>query len=146
MRILVDADACPVKKIIVNIAKKLSIEVIMFFDTAHIYEDGYSKILLIDKGRDSVDLALINSLHSNDIVVTQDYGVATLSLAKQAYPLNQNGLIFTKENIDVFLMQRHLSAKNRRVGKHSKGPKKRTPENDFAFEKSLKQLIQAIST
>ena len=93
MRILVDADACPVKKEILEIAKEKNIEVSMFFDNAHVYEDGYSTVYILDKGADSVDYFLINKTVAGDIIVTQDYGVATMALSKKAYPINQNGLI-----------------------------------------------------
>ena len=143
MRILVDADACPVKEIIIKIAKKHSLEVIMFFDRSHIYEDGYSTVLLFDKGRDSVDFALLNRLKSNDIVISQDYGVATLALSKNAYVLNQNGLIYNDDNINTLLYKRYISAKQRKNGKHLKGPKKRTKDLDLSFEQSLIKIIES---
>lgn len=144
MKILVDADACPVKATIISVAKQYSLEVIMFIDTSHIYCDDYSKVITVDKGRDSVDIALANKINKNDIVVTQDYGVATMALAKNALSLNQNGLIFDKDNIDKLLFERYLSQKVRRSGKSTKGSnqKKRTKENDIAFEKSLLYLCQ----
>ena len=80
MKILVDADACPVKEIIVRQAKKRRIPVVMLLDTSHILNDGYSKVITVDKGRDSVDIRLANLLEAGDIVVTQDFGVAALAL------------------------------------------------------------------
>lgn len=144
MKILVDADACPVKDIIVSIAKKFSLQVIMFIDTSHIYSDDYSKVITVDKGRDSVDFALANQICKNDIVVTQDYGVATMALLKNAYCINQNGFIYTKENIDKLLFERYLSQKVRRSGGRTSGPKKRTQENNISFENSLISLYQKI--
>lgn len=140
MRILVDADACPVKEIIVKIAKQYEIEVHMFFDNSHIYKDGYSHVYILDKGADSVDYALINKSQKGDIIVTQDYGVATMALSKNAYPINQNGLIYSDDNIMSLLTQR---AANQKLRKHKKmkGPKKRTKEMDIEFEKSLQILI-----
>ena len=82
MKILVDADACPVKEIIVRQAKKRGIPVVMLLDTSHILNDGYSKVITVDKGRDSVDIRLANLLEAGDIVVTQDFGVAALALGK----------------------------------------------------------------
>lgn len=139
MKILVDADACPVKDIIVKIAKKYGLKVIMFIDTSHIYCDNYSEVVTVDKGKDSVDFALANKISRNDIVVTQDYGVATMALSKQALAINQNGLIYNSDNIDKLLFERYLSQKMRRSGSSSRGSnqKKRTKENDIAFEKSL---------
>lgn len=144
MRILVDADACPVKKIILDIAKYNNLEVIMFIDNTHILNDDYAKIITVDKGPDSVDLALINYANLGDIVITQDYGVAAMALCKNAYPLNQNGLIFTNKNIDMLLFQRHDSKKIMRSGGRLKNIKKRTKENNIEFEFALKKLIQEL--
>jgi len=76
MNILVDADACPVKEIIVRLAKKQKVPVIMLTDTSHLLDDGYSKVITVDKGRDSADIRLVNLAGSGDIVVAQDFGVA----------------------------------------------------------------------
>lgn len=140
MRILVDADACPVKKEILDIAKKEKMEVHMFFDNAHEYEDGYSTVYILDKGADSVDYALINKSLKGDIIVTQDYGVATMALSKKAFPINQNGLIYNDDNIMSLLTNRAMNQKIRRH-KNMKGPKKRTKQNNIDFYNSLEKLI-----
>ncbi len=140
MRILVDADACPVKKIIVEIAKKNDIKVVMFFDNAHVYEDGYSKVYIIDKGADSVDYFLINRALPNDIVVTGDYGLASMALAKKTFPISPRGLIYTEDNILGLLSQRAFSQKIRKH-KNLKGPKKRVSNDDEKFRKSLNKII-----
>lgn len=142
MRILVDADACPVKKEILKLAKKHKIEVLMFLDNAHVYEDGYSTVYILDKGADSVDYFLINKMQLDDIVITQDYGVASMALAKQGVPINQNGLIFTNDNILSLLNQRAYNQKIRRH-KNMRGPKKRTKENNIKFEESLQYVINS---
>jgi uncharacterized protein len=142
MKILVDADACPVKNIIIRMAKENNIPVIMFIDTSHILNDGYSSVITVDKGRDSVDFALINKTQKGDVVVTQDFGVATMALSKNAYAINQNGLIYSKENIDRLLFERHLSQKVRRSGGKTSNPRKRTKEDDEKFEKAFKILLK----
>lgn len=140
MKILVDADACPVKDIIIKIAKKYSIPVIMLIDTSHILNDGYSEVITVDKGADSVDFALINRAQRGDIIVTQDYGVAAMGLSKNAYPINQNGLVYTKDNIDKLLFERHLSKKIRQAGGRHGKIRKRSSEDDERFEASFERL------
>ncbi len=143
MRILVDADACPVKSEILRVAKEHSIETHMFFDNSHSYEDGYSTVYILDKGADSVDYFLINKVQEGDIIVTQDYGVASMGLSKKAFVLNQNGLIYTDDNILTLLSRRAL---NQKIRKHSrvKGPKKRTKQDNAKFENSLRKIINNI--
>ena len=141
MRILVDADACPVKDIIVENAKKRNIPVIMVIDTSHEFSDGYSRVITVDKGQDSVDFVLMNLLTQHDIVVTQDFGLAALVLGKGAKAINQNGLLYTNENIDKLLFERFLGQKVRRAGGKTPNPKKRTQEDNRNFEQALLSLL-----
>lgn len=145
-RILVDADACPVKDIIIKIAKELKLEVVMFIDTSHILEDSYAKVVTVSQGKDAVDLALINNAQKGDIVVTQDYGVASMALGKEAYPINQDGLIYDNKNIDRLLMERYLSQKIRRAGGRTPNHKKRNKEVNLKFEKIFRKLCMDILT
>lgn len=144
MKILVDADACPVKNIILRIAKARKIQVIMLIDTSHQLNDGYSEIITVDKAKDSVDFALIARAKSGDVVVTQDFGVAAMALAIGAHALNQNGLIFNNDNMDSLLYQRHVSQKIRRAGGRTAGFSKRSKENDEKFETELLKLLESI--
>lgn len=141
MRILVDADACPVRNQIVRIAKLYEIPVIFYCDIAHLIEDDYATTIIVDQGKDSADLKLANALVRGDIVVTQDYGLATMALAKGAKVLNASGGEYTNENIDRLLFERHISKKARNAGIRTKGPSKRTPLEDEKFELLLKQFV-----
>ena len=105
MKILVDADACPVKEIIEKVAKQKNIEVVMYIDSSHILSSDYSKIVTISKGRDAVDLALINDSEKGDVIVTQDYGVASLALGRSAYAIGNSGLIYDNNNIDKLMFE-----------------------------------------
>jgi uncharacterized protein YaiI (UPF0178 family) len=141
IQILVDADACPVKEIIVRLAKARDIPVTMLSDTAHKINDGYSKIITVDKQADSVDFALMGLLSRDDIAVTQDYGLAAMILGKGARVVNQNGMIYTNDNIDRLLMERHIGAKVRRGGGRTKGPAKRTKEDNEHFEAVFAKML-----
>ena len=144
MRILVDADACPVKQIIVEEAKKRNIPVTMIIDTSHELNDGYSEVITVDKARDSVDIKLINILTKEDIVVTQDYGVAAMALGKGAKAINQNGLVYTESNIDELLFSRFIGQKLRRAGKSTNTAKKRTKEDDENFRTKFVMLLENV--
>ena len=144
MKIIVDADACPVKGIIEVVAKELQIPVIMIIDTSHILTSDYSEIVTVSKALDAVDFAVINRAVKGDLIVTQDYGVAAMALGKGAYAIHQSGKWYTNENIETMLMARHLTKKAVRSNKknHIKGPKKRTKEDDIHFEVSFRKLCQ----
>lgn len=142
MRILIDGDACPVIDLTLKIAKVYEIEVIIFCDTAHFIERDGIQVVMVSKGSDAVDFKIMNGIMGQDILVTQDYGLAAMALAKKAQPIHQNGFIYTESNIDQLLFRRHLGKEARRRGGRIKGPSKRTKEQDEAFEKSLKLLIE----
>lgn len=144
MRIIVDADACPVKEIIVRLARKFELPVLMVADTSHEINDGYSEVMTISQGRDAVDIALINASRKGDVVVTQDYGVASMALGKGAYAIHQNGFVFDDSNMDKLLFERHLGQKIRRSGGKTKGPRKRTKEDDNNFEAAIHSLLLRI--
>lgn len=142
MKILVDADACPVKHIIEKVAKNFAIPVIMFIDTSHILESDYSEIVQVSKAPDAVDIALINRSEPGDIVVTQDYGVASMALGKRCFAINQNGRYYTEENIDMLMFERHISKKQRRAGGRIGSIKKRSKEDDERFEAAFVGLCK----
>lgn len=141
MKILIDADGCPVVKQATQIAKENNIEIVIFCDTSHIINSDYAQIITVSKGADSVDFALVNEVQSGDIVVTQDYGLAAMVLSKGGKAITQNGMIISDSNLGLLLTSRYESKKARMSGAHLKGPKKRTIQNDEAFIKSFKSLL-----
>ena len=141
MQILVDADACPVKQIIVKIAKRLKIPVTMLIDTSHALNDAYSRIITVDKAADSVDFALMGLLTKEAIVVTQDYGLAAMALGKGAKVIHHSGMVYTNDNIEKLLMERHVGGKVRRAGGRTKGPAKRTKDDDARFGAAFEKLL-----
>ena len=142
MRVLVDADACPVVRQTVSACQKAGIDCLLFCDTAHqIHIDG-AQTLVFDKGADSVDFALANRVSADDIVITQDYGLASMCLAKRAKVLHQDGWLYTEDNIQALLFQRHAAKEYRAAGGRTKGPHKRKPEQDKAFINALNDLLQ----
>ena len=146
MKILVDADACPVVGIVEKTAKKYNIECVLLCDTNHVLYSDYSEVKIISAGADAVDFALVNICSKGDIAVTQDYGVAAMVLSRGAYAIHQSGKWYTDDNIGGILMERHMS-KKARTGKgkyHMKGPHKRTAEDDKKFEESFEKLIRMV--
>ena len=147
MKILVDADVCPVVSIVERVAEKYGIPVVLLCDTNHVLQSEYSEVKVIGAGADAVDFALVGLCQKGDLVVTQDYGVAAMILGKGAYGIHQSGKWYTDENIDHMLMERHISKKIRRSKSkyHLRGPAKRTAEDDARFEELLEQMIQKIN-
>lgn len=142
MKVLVDADACPVVEITVRLCKQYHIPCILLCDTAHAIHQEGADTLVFDKGADSVDYALVNRVDPGDVVITQDYGLASMCLARSARILHQDGWEYTPYNIDALLLQRHESRKLRAAGGRTKGPAKRKATQDQAFSLALEKLLQ----
>ncbi|PID24426.1 YaiI/YqxD family protein [Sporosarcina sp. P7] len=142
--ILVDADGCPVIHETIGIAKEYGLPCVLICDTAHEMHREGAETITVSKGADAVDFVLVNRIKKGDIVVTQDYGLAAMALAKQGLPLDQNGRWFTNDNIDQLLAARHKAQKIRRAGGRLRGPKKRTAEQNEGFVSSLRELCKTI--
>jgi len=82
--ILIDADGCPVVDLTVQTAGKYKVPVLILCDTAHHVQRDGAQTLTFDKGADSVDFALVNRVHPGDLVITQDYGLTSMCLARRA--------------------------------------------------------------
>lgn len=142
MRILIDADGCPVVDAAIRLAKRLGAEPVILCDTAHVFQKEGVRTITVSKGPDSVDFALVNLARKGDIAVTQDYGLAAMCLARNAAVLNQDGIEYTADNIDALLLARHTARKIRSGGGRLKGPAKRTAGQDSAFETALTSIIE----
>ena len=140
-RLLIDADACPVVEIALRVARARGVEVLLVCDDAHEMRREGARTVTVARGADSTDLRLVNLLEPGDIVVTQDYGLAALCLARAARVLDQNGRVYDESNIDALLSMRHLAAKARRAGGRVKGPPKRRPQQDEAFRLALEEML-----
>lgn len=142
MRLLIDADGCPVVDIAIRLCKTYALPCLLLCDTSHEFHRDGAETLVFDKGADSVDYALVNRVQPGDLVITQDYGLASMCLARNARVIHQDGWEYTRENIDALLLVRHDSRKHRAAGGRMKGPKKRTAQQDQAFLQALVKLLQ----
>ena len=113
MKIIVDADACPVIGIVEAEARQNKIPVTLVCDTAHLFHSDYSQVVTVEKGADSADFKIVTMAGKGDIVVTQDYGVASMCLGKGVFPIHQSGKWYTAENIDQMMFERHIAQRGR---------------------------------
>ena len=90
INILIDADGCPVVDLTLQIAKQFSVPVIILCDASHQIEREGAQTLVFDKGADSVDFALVNRVKPGDVVVTQDYGLASSGVELCRFNLSEN--------------------------------------------------------
>jgi len=141
MKILVDADACPksVLDICKKVAHKHAIPVWTVASFNHLIESDHH--VAVGDAFQETDIKVMNLAETGDMVVTQDWGLAAIVLGKGAKCLSPSGREFHSDRIEFLLEEREVKAKLRRSGKRTKGPKKRTLEDDHRFEISLERIL-----
>ncbi|NEW05216.1 YaiI/YqxD family protein [Paenibacillus sp. SYP-B3998] len=143
--IIVDADACPVKSEIEQVGKRFGVQVVLVASFDHRMKQNLDvKVVQVDRSDQSVDLYIANHIHHGDILVTQDFGLAALGLAKGCICLTNRGQEYTDSTIDFLLERRHVSAKLRRGGKHTKGPRPFTEADREQFLQGLTKLLSQL--
>lgn len=141
-KIVVDADACPVKAEIIKAAGQYGVQVLMVASFDHRLSEGEGvTVVQVDRSNQSADLYIANHIRAGDVLVTQDFGLAAIGLGKRAIALSNRGQTYTDRTIDFLLEKRHESAKQRRNGKHSKGPKPFTQEDRNSFLQTLTKVL-----
>ncbi|PAB01023.1 YaiI/YqxD family protein [Enterococcus canintestini] len=144
MRFIVDGDGSPVKKEVIALAKKYHKKVLIVTSVDHYTTQTYPdfvQFIYVDKGADSADYRIVKEIKSDDWVITQDYGLASLVLPKGARVFHHNGKEYLPETIDQLLEQRYLGAQLRKAGQRTKGPKAFTPADRQAFTNMMEQQL-----
>jgi uncharacterized protein len=141
MKILVDGDACPksVLRICLKVGQSDGVPIWTVASFDHHIESGHHIVVGTDP--QEADLKIINSTEPGDVVVTQDWGLASLVTGKGARCLSPAGREFRPEKMVFLLEEREIKAKLRRSGGRTKGPRKRTPEDDRRFETCLRRIL-----
>lgn len=144
-KIIVDADACPVKREIADTARRFGVPVLLVasYDHALAAEPGV-EIKQVDRGSDAVDLVISNLARPGDVVVTQDFGLATVALARRAIVLSNRGQQYRDETIGFLMERRHEQARARRGGGRTKGPRAMTSEDRSRFQQKLTKVLEAL--
>lgn len=141
MRLLIDGDACPDRKQVIDLACHYHIETILFIDYAHEIRDDRISIVYCEVGKDSVDTNILKYVTDQDVVITQDYGLASLCLMKDAMVLHVSGKRITEHNINRYLEFRYIGHMSRKSQNHIKGPKKRSKSDSQYFLRELEKIF-----
>ena len=129
MRLLVDSDACPVRKQIEEVAMKCGVRVLFYTNDSQRIRVNYGRVITVATYPDSTDEALVKRCGRGDVVITQDYGLAEICLYRGAYVLHYNGWQYTEEKIQA---------------KEKGKAKIRGGLNSFVFEKKLEKLLRKL--
>ena len=143
VRVLVDSDACPVRREVERAAERSDVEVVYFANPSQeLKERPDRSVVRVEEGRDAADFALVTHSRAGDVVVTDDLGLASMVLAKGADALSSRGKRYMAKTMPVLLAQRHAAAKARRAGKRTPGPKALGPADRKRFCRVIQQLLR----
>ncbi|CAG9619344.1 YaiI/YqxD family protein [Sutcliffiella rhizosphaerae] len=144
--IWVDADACPVKEEISRISHTYKLDVYYIASYSHVMTNKTEgHWTYVDDEKESADMYILNHAKRLDIVVTQDIGLASMLVSRNVYVLSPRGKQYEESEMETSLHMRFLSAKERRKGNHSKGPKAFTNTDRERFVHTLKKTLSKIA-
>ena len=143
MRILVDADGCPVKPEIHKVAARYGLTMVL---VANGGVDGPTDArverILVPQGADAADDWIVDHAAADDVVVTADTPLAARCLPKVAAVVHPTGRRFTDDDIGSALAMRDLLAQLRESGTRTRGPAPFTDRDRSAFLQTLDAAIQ----
>lgn len=145
MILFVDADACPVTRDAVSVARSRRIPVVLVSNESQNLErharSGVETVR-VGTGPDAADFAIVARLSPGDVVVTADLGLAAMALGRGARAVSPRGRVFSPLTIDAELAVRHAEQQHRRGGGRTRGPAPFEPADREHFREALNELLQ----
>lgn len=124
-RILIDADACPVKDEVYRVARRLAVPVVVVANSRMSvpFESGIELVVVASGQLDDVDDWIAERATTTDVVISADIRLAARCLEKGAQVVSPSGVPFTEDDIGSALATRELMADLREAGTITGGPK-----------------------
>ncbi len=141
MKIIVDADACPKTVLQICLQKGHQFHVPVWTIASFNHNIISDHHVIVGNASQETDLKVLNLTDKGDVIITQDWGLAAMVLGKGAKCLSPDGREYQPENIAFMLEERDMKAKYRRSGGRTRGPKKRTAEDDLRFATGLDRVL-----
>lgn len=141
-RIIVDADACPVKDEIYRVAARHRLRVLIVANSYMLVpKDPMIERVLVPAGLDEADNWIADHATARDVVVTADVPLASRCVKAGAAVLGPNGREFTPSSIGMALATRNLMQDMRDAGATTRGPKPFSPRDRSTFLSTLDTIL-----
>jgi uncharacterized protein len=142
IRILVDADACPVKPEIYRVAERHGTKVVVVSNSVMaIPRAPWIERVIVGDAQDAADDWIADHAARGDIVVTADIPLAARGVKAGADVIGPTGRVFSEASIGMTLASRNLMDDLRSAGQITGGPKPFTPRDRSAFLSALDLAI-----
>ena len=142
--ILVDGDACPVKREVYRVAKRYGLEVIVVAASwIEVPRNEPVRFILVkDEGKlDAADDRIVEEAVRGDIVVTEDVHLAARCIERGAIVLSPRGRVFSEDTIGEAVATRDLMTGLREAGLVTGGPKPFAPADRSQFLQRLDEAV-----
>lgn len=141
MKILLDADGSPVREITEKLCQKYGAKLLMVKNYSQDFSSIYGEIISVDISKEAADIYIANHAKSGDLVITNDKGLSSLGLSKNARVMDFQGNFIDDDNIVAMLESRHFNKKMRERQVYF-NIAKRDNSADDDFYKALERFLE----
>ena len=144
MRILIDADACPVpvKEILFRASEKRKIPLVLVANQyMQVPSSELIEFIRVAEGPDEADNHIVEIVEEGELVITADIPLADRAIKKKALVLDPRGQFLTKENIGHRLAMRNFMEDMRNAGEQTGGPKAYGQREKQEFANQLDKFL-----
>ncbi len=143
IEIFVDADACPVKDEVYQVASRHGVYVFIVANARMRVPEGAGvEMVVVEDGPDAADDWIAERIRPSDVAVTADIPLAARCLEAGARVLGTNGEPFTEDSIGAALATRDLKAELREAGFAGGGPPPLSQRDRSRFVGRLGRLVE----
>lgn len=141
--IFVDADACPVKDEVYQVAGRYGLHVVLVANSRMSVPRGADvELVVVDRGADVADDWIAEHIRAGDVAITADIPLAARCLEVGAKVLGTDGRPFDADMIGGALAVRELKTELREAGAVTGGPAPISAKDRSRFASRLDQLVQ----
>jgi uncharacterized protein YaiI (UPF0178 family) len=145
LRILVDADACPVKDEVYRVAERFRLPVTVVANSPlRVPQSPDIERIVVGDRLDAADDWIAERAGPDAVVITADVPLAARCVASGAAVIAPNGRPFTKDSIGMALAMRDLMTDLRSAGEATSGPPPFTPRDRSAFLSELDRTLRRL--
>lgn len=141
MKVLLDADGSPVREITEKLCQKYGAKLLMVKNYSQDFSSLYGEVINVDISKEAADIYIANHAKSGDLVITNDKGLSSLGLSKNARVMDFQGNFIDDDNIVAMLESRHFNKKMRERQVYF-NIAKRDVSADYDFYKSLEKFLE----
>ncbi len=145
LTLYIDADACPVRTEIYQVAERHGFPVIVVTrGNVRVPLHPGIRLVLVGEGFDAADDWIAEHIGAGDLCITNDVPLAARCLKRGAHALGTTGRRFSPNNIGEALAARDLAAHLRELGAAGSGPPPHSAKHRSRFLQAIETEIQGI--